>query len=78
MYKVINRALFISIMFYTLIGTLGYLSYIDNIPKLVLFRNPIEGTYLTDWPMVIGRLLLALTLILSIPININPNRLALK
>lgn len=78
MYKVINRAIFVSITLYTPIGILGYLSYLDDIPKLVIFRDPIEGSFLYDWPMVAARILLALTLTLSIPININPNRLTLK
>ena len=78
MKKVIYRANGLSILMYTSIGVLGYLSYINNMPDLVVFREPLSGgspSY--DWVMVVGRLGVALTLTMGVPLNLNPARLGL-
>lgn len=79
MKKIIDRAVVICMFMYAPVGVLGYLSYVENVPKLVVFRYTLDGSSnLFDIPMIIARALIALNLILCIPLNLNPTRLAIK
>ncbi|CAG9314198.1 unnamed protein product [Blepharisma stoltei] len=78
MSKVIDRGNGLMIVLYTVIGVFGFFSYMNKMPNLVVFRQTLDGTpNAYDWPMVYARLGVAMTIMMSIPMNINPTRLAL-
>lgn len=74
MNKVINRSFLFLTVFYSLLGVLGYLSYAPTVPELILFRQPLEGDQEHDWVMVIGRVVIAVSLAVAVPINLLPTR----
>lgn len=48
-------------------------------PELVIYRNTVDNTSnLYDYPMVLARILMIPTMVMSITINVNPARNALK
>lgn len=46
--KVINSVVVLTLALYTCIGVFGYLSHIDNMPQLIVFRPPLENSRSTD------------------------------
>jgi len=72
--KVIDTSNQLVLTLYLFIGIFGYLSHIDNMPSLIVFRPPLVSVSGTDWPMVIARLWIALTLSMGVPINIHVTR----
>lgn len=72
--KVIIRAFMILMTIYILMALIGYLSYTNKVPKLVVFRPVLNGTEADDWPMVAGRICVGLYLTLAIPMFVNPTR----
>jgi len=74
MNKVLNRSFILLTGFYSLLGVLGYLSYAPNVPELIVFRQPLEGSPENDWVMVIARIVIAAALSAAVPINLLPTR----
>lgn len=72
------RAFIILTSLYVALALLGYLSYADNIPKLVVFRPGLDGDEAADYPMVVGRILVGCYLTLAVPMVINPTRKAIE
>jgi amino acid permease len=73
MEKVATRAL-ISVFFpFLALGIFGYLSTLDNTPTLIVMRRA-PSHISNDWPMVIARGLMSITLTIAVPINIPPGR----
>mmetsp|Transcript_22896 Transcript_22896/g.3770 ORF Transcript_22896/g.3770 Transcript_22896/m.3770 type:complete len:176 (-) Transcript_22896:51-578(-) len=75
MNKVLFRAFAILIGISLLMGLLGYLSYTDLTPKLIVDRPaPGGGETSSDWIMLIGKIMVCLYLTVAVPINNNPLR----
>ena len=54
-------------------GAAGYLSLLDDTPKIFVNRNAIIG-YKDVW-MLLGKIAMALNLFFVLPVNLNPCRL---
>ena len=74
MVKVLKRSFGLLVLLYLALGVLGYLSYAGNMPDLVVLRPSLQGTY--DWPMLVGRVVYIMTLMMQIPFCLYPLRLA--
>ena len=75
--KVICRGMFIVTLSYVIMGVLGYLTNVTNTPDLIVFREPASGQKSSDWPMVIGRIFVAIYLNMNLPVQLYPTRLSL-
>mmetsp|Transcript_7552 Transcript_7552/g.975 ORF Transcript_7552/g.975 Transcript_7552/m.975 type:complete len:80 (+) Transcript_7552:813-1052(+) len=73
MNKIINRSIILSTVVYLLLGVFGYLSYMDNMPSLIIERNPLTGG--VDWLMMVAKLLLTVSLLGAVLLANNPLRL---
>ena len=72
--KVFKRSILLDSILYILLGTAGYLSVPYNVPPLIIDRVNI---FENDYPMIFGRLGIAITLILTLPANYNAFRLSM-
>mmetsp|Transcript_2936 Transcript_2936/g.385 ORF Transcript_2936/g.385 Transcript_2936/m.385 type:complete len:202 (-) Transcript_2936:23-628(-) len=72
--KVLIRAFIILTCLYVSLAVLGYLSYAEDMPKLVVFRPGLDGDNSADLPMIVGRVLVGCYLTLATPMVINPTR----
>jgi amino acid permease len=72
-YKVFRRSIILDACIYVTIGICGFLTVPIGTPDLIIYR---ENKFANDIPMIIGRLLIAINLILSSPANFNAFRLA--
>ena len=70
-YKLINRAIFLDVFCYLIIGITGYLSQPLETPDLIIERNKIFDN---DIVMTIGEMLFVFTLITKISANYNALR----
>jgi Transmembrane amino acid transporter protein. len=61
---------------YLALGLFGYLSTLDDTPTLIIMRNR-PSRIKNDFLMVIGRILMAITLVIAVPVNIPPCRAAI-
>ena len=76
MKKITTRTVVIQLMIYSSLVVFGYLSTLDQTPKV--FTSRISPEVLgEDWPMVIGRVLMLITLVMAISINLHPCRMAI-
>jgi amino acid permease len=73
-YKVFKRSIILDAIIYMSIGVCGFLTQPLDTPDLIIFR---KNQLSSDVPMIIGRLLIAVNLILSSPANFNGFRLSL-
>lgn len=73
MNKIINRSILLSTIVYLLLGVFGYMSYMDNMPSLIIERDPLMGG--TDWLMMAAKLVLTISLLGAILLANNPLRL---
>ena len=71
--KVFLRSIILDCSFYILVGVSGFLTIPINTPELIIYRKSI---YTNDMFMIIGRLLIAINLILCLPGNYNAFRLS--
>lgn len=53
MYKIIDRAIAVELIFYTILAVFGYLSFLDNTPSIAPLRTP-PSNISNDWAMVLG------------------------
>lgn len=61
---------------YLIIGVFGYLSHADNMPRLIVSRESYNGNSI-DYFMIMAKVLLAFTLMLGVPVNVNMTRAAI-
>ncbi len=73
--KVFRRSIFLDMVTYVLCAICGFLTVPVNTPAIIIYRNRIGSS--TDFAMVIARLGMALSLILSIPCQYNGMRMSL-
>jgi amino acid permease len=71
--KVFRRSIILDTVLYVLIGVCGYLSVPYDVPALIINRTSI---FKNDAFMIIGRLGIAITLMLTLPANYNAFRLS--
>mmetsp|Transcript_34317 Transcript_34317/g.60078 ORF Transcript_34317/g.60078 Transcript_34317/m.60078 type:complete len:438 (-) Transcript_34317:712-2025(-) len=73
MYKVTLRTMLTLQTINFFISLFGYMSALEDTPDVWVIRDsvPILGS---DWPMILGRMFICITLITAIPINLNPIR----
>lgn len=71
--KVFRRSIILDTVLYVLIGICGYLSVPYDVPALIINRTSI---FKNDAFMIIGRLGIAITLMLTLPANYNAFRLS--
>ena len=71
--KVFRRSIILDTVVYLLIGLCGYLSVPDNTPEIIINRISI---FKNDIFMIIGRLGISITLMLTLPANYNALRLS--
>lgn len=74
--KVSSRAMLAIYFPYLSLGLFGYLSTLNDTPPLIIMRNR-PSSIPNDFLMVIGRILMAITLIIAVPVNIPPCRSAI-
>lgn len=74
--KVSLRAMLAIYFPYLALGLFGYLSTLDDTPSLIIMRKTPSNID-NDFMMVIGRALMAITLIIAVPVNIPPSRNAI-
>jgi amino acid permease len=72
-YKVFKRSIILDAAIYITVGITGFLTQPIDTPDLIIYR---ENKFGTDIPMIIGRLLIAVNLILSSPANFVGFRLS--
>jgi amino acid permease len=72
--KVFRRSIILDGVIYILVGVCGFLTQPKNTPDLIIYR---EAQFTNDLALIIGRLLIAVNLILSAPANYNAFRLSL-
>lgn len=66
-------------LLYCALGVLGYISYVYDIPNLIIFRPTLGGINKSeDWPMVAGRFMVCIYLNMAIPLNLNPLRKSIE
>ncbi len=70
--KIFFRVHFTEIVSYLVIGMAGYLLLVEYVPERDI--NAVVMASILTTPMSIGKLLLALSLIQSIPLNLFPAR----
>jgi sodium-coupled neutral amino acid transporter 11 len=73
-YKVFRRSILLDAVIYIAVGVCGFLTVPVGTPELIIYR---ENKFSNDIPMMIGRLLMAVNLILSSPANFNGFRLSI-
>ena len=62
-----------------ILGITGYISTVSDVPESILFRNPVDGgSYLTDWPMVVARIMMCILMTICIPLQVSPSRSSIK
>lgn len=66
--KISSRVNLLQFCFYTLIGVSGYLSFLSDTPQDI-----IKGYNANDVMVVGGRVMLSLTMLVAIPLNVNPS-----
>jgi amino acid permease len=76
MHKVTFRACLMLMLLYSTLGILGYISYAGNVPNLIVFRPPPGPG--EDWLMVTAQLIVAFSLMFSVPIKVIPTRKSLE
>ncbi len=72
--KVFRRSIVLDCVLYIILGITGYLSVPYNVPPLIIDRLTI---FSNDFLMIIGRLGIAITLMLTLPANYNAFRLSM-
>jgi amino acid permease len=72
--KVFRRSIVLDVVLYIILGITGYLSVPYNVPPLIIDRISI---FSNDFLMIIGRLGIAITLMLTLPANYNAFRLSM-
>ena len=79
MQKIIERThIFLSVLVIVL-GITGYISTVNHVPDSILFRTPVGGgSYLTDWPMVVARIMMCILMTICIPLQVSPSRSSIK
>ncbi len=60
-------------LFYLAIAIAGYFSTYENTPKIVLERDPLNGTT-RDYAILIAQIAIIMVLIVAVPVNYNPFR----
>jgi len=79
MTKVVFRTIALLAFLYIILGVSGYLSYLDQMPDLVVFRTPLGGgSSAYDWPMVVARVMVCLYLTVAVVLNFYPLRLSME
>ena len=53
MYKIIDRAIVVEVLFYMILAIFGYLSFLDDTPSIAPLRTPPSNID-NDWAMVIA------------------------
>ena len=53
MYKIVDRSIFVELIFYTWLAVFGYLSFLNDTPNLAPLRTP-PSNISNDCAMVIG------------------------
>jgi amino acid permease len=77
MYSVIKVSMVLLIILYTTLGIVGYLSHLDTTPDIIISRLPLDKTS-SDWPMLIARIFVCLSLNMTIVANLYPIRIIVQ
>lgn len=77
MLKVISMSILLQEVLYLSIALFGYLSVPSDTPTVIILRDPASGLDSGDIAMTIGLAIVILTLVISIPINVNPCRVVI-
>ncbi|CAG9310253.1 unnamed protein product [Blepharisma stoltei] len=75
--EIIGKTNNLIIAFYLVIGVFGFLSHIDNMPRLIVNREPLEENSI-DLPMIMAKFCLSFTLMLGVPANVHMTRMAIS
>ena len=71
--KVINRAIFVDFLFYSLIASAGYFSMFNGTNDIVIQRDPLPN-YSPDYTALAAAAAICIVLFASFPANYNPGR----
>mmetsp|Transcript_19962 Transcript_19962/g.36954 ORF Transcript_19962/g.36954 Transcript_19962/m.36954 type:complete len:417 (-) Transcript_19962:5970-7220(-) len=77
MLKVILTSLALQEVLYLSIALFGYLSVPSDTSTVIILRDPASGLDYGDIAMTIGLAIMIVTLVISIPINVNPCRVVI-
>ena len=71
--KVAFRGTIIALTLYGLFAFFGYMSLLDDTPELLPSRTPPDSIS-NDWAMVLGKGLITIAVVISVPTNLPPLR----
>jgi hypothetical protein len=72
---VITRFLFITLITFSLLGVVGYLSCLENTPSYFLDRESPKSMK-EDLPIIIAKPMIMIIIVCGIPINLHPCRIS--
>lgn len=74
MTKVIDRAIFVDLLFYGIVATAGFFSCFNSTAKIVLERSSGDDTSEKDVPILIAILGVIISILVAFPLGYNPFR----
>jgi sodium-coupled neutral amino acid transporter 11 len=77
MLRVIAFSILLQEVLYVSIALFGYLSVPLDTPTIIILRDPASGLGNGDIAMTVGLAIMIVTLVISIPINVNPCRVVM-
>jgi len=76
--KVVVRSMTLLIVFFSMVGVFGYLSYVKNTPELVVGREALPGWEGRDYAMYVAVAFVTLAVVVEVPTTMNPLRLSIQ
>ena len=76
--KVVVRSMTLLIIFFTMVGVFGYMSYVKDTPELVVQRPALPGWEDRDYPMYAAVVFITLAIVVEVPTTMNPLRLSIQ